>query len=1198
MKLHVSSVENLIKDAEECGLKLNEEWKKILFVSSLRKCSNFQAFIGSIDVTKSSWLDLTTRAKEMTSMIVEEKKTIYQARKELTCFSCGIKGEPSVFWERKDSNEALCFECGGKGHFARDHQNPRKILKQERNRQQFTNMQGGRESKKRRVNVAMNEQEEFNNSGVETDQDQDQILHQANRLDREQIQSLDSHGISMYADSGAGITIVNNKRFLSNYSTCRNQFIVIGDGKRIQATGQGELILQMANGTIKTEALFVPEIKVQLLSISQLAKQGTITTFDSKGIVFLKNKKVIGKGRIQGEDYIVDGQVPINNAETHYQANPTLNEVTDKQRLSNYWKWHSRLGHPGKKKLEEMKRLGTITDIEIPLDPCTTCTQANLQRKPHPSITDEETQNGTVFVDLWGPARIQGGHDKYFLVILHSDTRKLFLYTIPSKDHATELIIQAVKYIDRQYGVVKRIHSDCGGEFMNNTLKTYCSQYGIKQTFTEGHEPKQNGRAERIIQTIVKIMRALLLQSQLPTRFWNLSAKTAAFLYNRLPHNTTGQIPNELFYKRKVDTSFLRPWGCIAYVFNKDSLPNVSGTTSSDVKKLIDRGVESKFVGYDERKGTYKFLTIGGKTLESKHALFLEEKFTWSKESPISETDLFLPGHYILEGIDNNQISDNNESQQKMSIDNIVNSARTMDKAEPTTYSEAMTADDSKNWRRAIDSEIGALKDNQTWVLVPPVPNTKPIDSKWVFKYKLDENGQVNRHKARLVAKGYTQREGIDYDETFAPTTKYMIVKLLLAYAINNDFHVSALDVENAYLNAKVDKDIFMNQPEGAIDGEQPNYVCKLEKSLYGLKQAAKLWHDHLTTVLCSTSLSQDDTEPTLFYNQDRTIVINTFVDDMLALWKDDKAWQQFINDLRNALRIKVANKPSLFLGMTLKWSSTGVHISHESQIGSFLIRHQMDDCKGHYTPMEGYAEVDYSPDNVPTTEIRRYQQCIGSLLYFSQTSRPEIACAVNYYCRFSRGPQTCHWNGLKRIMQYLSKTRKVGIHVSKSNDSTPLVGYSDSDFASDPVLRKSRIGYVFTMYGTPIIQKSTYASLPALSTTEAEYSALTEAAKEALYLKKLLHSLKIKQDTIPLFTDNQGSLKIATHPTQHQRTKHYDTKMHFIRFHVQKKQVSVNYIPSAENPADLFTKPLQRLKFENHCKTLRIGPSKEHHTI
>jgi hypothetical protein len=505
-------------------------------------------------------------------------------------------------------------------------------------------------------------------------------------------------------------------------------------------------------------------------------------------------------------------------------------------------------------------------------------------------------------------------------------------------------------------------------------------------------------------------------------------------------------------------------------------------------------------------------------------------------------------------------------------------------------YTEAMTAQDLENWKRAISSEINALKDNRTWTLVPPTAHMKPIASKWVFKYKLDENGIINRHKARLVAKGYTQHEGIDYEETFAPTTKYMIVKMLLSFAINNGFYVSALDVENTYLNAKVDKEIYMTQPEGAIDQKQPAQVCKLEKSLYGLKQAGKLWHDHLTAILCLNHLIQDINETTLFYNGERTIVINTFVDDMLALWKDVKAWQDFLKGMEKSLHIKVANKPSLFLGMTLKWTSNGVHINHESQIGAFLSKHGMDECKRTSTPMEGYASMDSNPENATTDDIRRYQQCVGGLLYFSQTSRPEISCAVNYYCRFSRGPQACHWSGIKRIMQYLSKTRKVGINIQRSNSATPLIGYSDSDFASDPIHCKSRIGYIFTMYGAPISQRSTYASLPALLTTEAEYSALTEAAKEALYLRKLLHGLGIEQHTIPLFTDNQGSIKIATHPTQHQRTKHYDTKMHFIRFHLIRKEISVQYIPGTENPADLLTKPLQRVKFEVHCKKLLIG--------
>jgi hypothetical protein len=143
-----------------------------------------------------------------------------------------------------------------------------------------------------------------------------------------------------------------------------------------------------------------------------------------------------------------------------------------------------------------------------------------------------------------------------------------------------------------------------------------------------------------------------------------------------------------------------------------------------------------------------------------------------------------------------------------------------------------------------------------------------------------------------------------------------------------------------------------------------------------------------------------------------------------------------------------------------------------------------MGECKGLSTLMEGYASADSYPDNTATADIWWYQQYVGGLLYFSQSSHPEISCVVNYYCRFSHGPQTCHWNGLRQIMQYLSKTRKVGIARRKSILTTPLIGYSDSDFASDLIHSKSRIGYVFTMYRTPISQKSTYASLPALLTT------------------------------------------------------------------------------------------------------------------
>jgi hypothetical protein len=256
---------------------------------------------------------------------------------------------------------------------------------------------------------------------------------------------------------------MNNKDTLSHYLTCNNQFITVGDGKRIRATGKGILHLEIENGIITNEALYVPEIKVPLLSIAQIAKEGVITTFDKEGITFTRQNRVIGSGHLAGEDYLVTGR-----AIKDYPARVVSASYDE------YWKWHTRLGHIGKEKMKALMEQGLIETIPIPEESCPTCTKDNLRRQSHPPICDESTQKGTIFADIWGPVCLPSGMDRYFLVIVHSETRKVFLQTMQNKSQAAAIIQQVVRYIDHQYGPVTRIHTDCGGGICGKRTQRIC----------------------------------------------------------------------------------------------------------------------------------------------------------------------------------------------------------------------------------------------------------------------------------------------------------------------------------------------------------------------------------------------------------------------------------------------------------------------------------------------------------------------------------------------------------------------------------------------------------------------------------------------------------------------------------------------------------------------------------------------------
>ena len=521
---------------------------------------------------------------------------------------------------------------------------------------------------------------------------------------------------------------------------------------------------------------------------------------------------------------------------------------------------------------------------------------------------------------------------------------------------------------------------------------------------------------------------------------------------------------------------------------------------------------------------------------------------------------------------------------------------------DPTTYECAIRTPEADFWQRAMTKEIGSLEDNGTWELVDLPPGRSAIKNRWVYVAKPNTGGETKDHvrgngkdyRARLVAKGFTQIAGIDYEETFAPVARLDSLRLLLSLAATYDWEIHQIDIKSAYLNGLLDEEIYMEQPKGFETPGKEDKVCRLRKAIYGLKQAGRQWHEHLQDSLCSFGFEKlISGDVSIFFKHDeegQITIILVYVDDMaiFGLHKQVQATKEFIGS-----RYKYTDLGEIkhFLGLhiTRDRSKRTLTIDQTQYIQRILARFEMTTCRPVHTPLDPNIILVANPKKESDSQLTsRYQQLIGSLMYAMLGTHPDICFAVNRLSQYGANPTHEHLLAAQHVLQYLSGTRCRKL-VYGTNDSTELIGYSDSDWAGDRDDRRSTTGYTFILSGGAIAWATQKQRTIALSSTEAEYMALTETAKHAQWTVSLLQQLSFNLDLpIDVFTDSEGAQAIAANNVYHKRTKHIDIKYHYIREKILDGTVCVNEVGSKNNLADVFTKPIAR--DQHQMLTSRIG--------
>jgi hypothetical protein len=849
-------------------------------------------------------------------------------------------------------------------------------------------------------------------------------------------------------------------------------------------------------------------------------------------------------------------------------------------------------------------------------------------------------------MDIKGPLESAAYNgDKYAFVFVDVATRITITKTAPSKDRCVDVTKAALddfatfpsSSIPIGHGTT--LYSDAEVVIQSTSMMALLASRNISFRTSPPYAHEKNGIAERCIQTLFNAVRCLLQEGDLPDKFWTVALHHACYLKNNSPSSSLGgKSPMTVLTGAAKSTEHLRLFGSAVFVKVDETMREAlsakarkgvyvghNDTSGCARVLMLDKSklifINSFHCVIDEKERPYKVLAA------AQEALKVQAK-TAAAVPPAPAPTLAppLPSNATKEGTLPTPVlgqppADSvaralaagrdpllDDFDEEDGITASVNNIHAVNITNPRSFRDAMRSEYSKQWQLAVDKEIASLVGKDTFVYVPEseAKGKKLISSRWVFTTKplsgsepsSGSSGVPVRFKARLVARGDTQRAGVDFDEVYAPVVNSSTLRALLAMAAIEDLDVDHMDVVTAFLNAPLEEELYLRIPDGFE--ARPGFVLRLKKSLYGLRQAPRCWNKTLHDWLLSYGLQQSQVDQSLYFIPNQ-LWVAVWVDDFIVAARDANTKHAFKSALSGQFEMQDLGPIHHFLGMEIARDrpSRTLTLTVTGHIDRILESFDMQKAHGTFTPMptgtilEAYKEGDQVlPSHYP------YRAVVGSLNYLVTWVRPDLAFAVTQLARHQERPMMRHWLAAKQCLRYLKATRTVGLTYSAQLNvqlrdvaaavgadlvlPTSLHGYVDASWAEDLDTRRSQTGYVFCYGNAAISWNSHLQRLVTMSSTEAEYVALGEAVKEALYLRNLFSELfSAAPPSIPLFEDNQSTIKQALNTQSSRRTKHIDIRHHFLKQHVSNNVVTLHYIPTSLQSADCLTKCLDRVKVE-----------------
>ncbi|KAK2410100.1 putative mitochondrial protein [Trifolium repens] len=1006
-----------------------------------------------------------------------------------------------------------------------------------------------------------------------------------------------------YFDSGCSRHMTGEEKYLMNVRSYKASFVTFGDGAKGEIIGIGDLI---NHGQPNLEnVLLVKGLTANLISISQLCDQGMKVNFTkSECLVNNEEGQLVLRGtRSKDNCYL---WMPQEEALTSTCLVTTEDEVQ---------LWHQKMGHlnlKGMKKVISLEAIRGIPKLRIVEGKvCGECQIGKQVRMSHPMLEHQTTSKvlELLHMDLMGPMQVESlGGKRYILVVVDDFSRYTWVNFIREKSDAFDVFKELCIQIQREKcSNVVRIRSDHGREFENSKFDDFCAAEGIKHEYSSPITPQQNGIVERKNRTIQESARVMLHAKNVPYHFWAEAMNTACYVHNRvtLRKGTTFTL-YELWKDRKPTVKHFHIFGSECFIL-ADREPR---------RKLDPKSEKGFFLGYSTNSRAYR-------VYNTKTQVVMESANVVVKDSPDKEKEGIDQGTSVsvnaepddgastpasMNEADERTIEeDSDESarpkatskgpsvrvQKNHPLDLVIGNPeqgittrRTNDVVanscfvslfEPKNVKEALT---DEAWIEAMQEELNQFERSEVWDLVPRPEDVNVIGTKWVYKNKSDENGTVTRNKARLVAQGYTQIEGLDFDETFAPVARLESIRLLLGVACILKFKLYQMDVKSAFLNGYLQEEVYVEQPKGFVDPEYPNYVYKLKKALYGLKQAPRAWYERLTQFLEEQGYRKGGSDKTLFVKQEKGkfIIAQIYVDDIVFGGMSNAMVQHFVQQMQSEFEMSLVGELTYFLGLQIKQMDDTIFISQSKYARNIIKKFGMDNATHKRTPAPTHLKLTKDEKGI-SVDQSLYKSMIGSLLYLT-ASRPDITYAVGVCARYQADPKVSHLTQVKRILKYVNGTSDYGIMYSHCENST-LYGYCDADWAGSADDRKSTSGGCFFLGTNLISWFSKKQNCVALSTAEAEYVAAGSSCSQLVWMKQMLKEYDVEQDALTLYCDNMSAINISKNPVQHSKTKHIDIRHHYIRDLVESKIVVLEHVGTKEQIADIFTKALDAVQFE-----------------
>ena len=1033
-------------------------------------------------------------------------------------------------------------------------------------------------------------------------------------------------------DSGASNHMTSDRTGMYDYAES-DKYVRIGDGSNMKVEGIGKLDIQVVDSTGKERTVtlknvrYVPGLTYNLLSLGRILENGLNISYEEQ-------RMFVGNHQIKFE---LTERIKTDGADLFALS---ATRIEDKVHLTmDAQVLHEQLGHPNvESTLTTAKKYGLkLRNVHYTCEHCVM--GKSRQKNVNTVATSKSGRAGErLFLDLSTFNEVTLGGSRHWMLVIDEYTGMKFTYLLKYKSDLVDKCMDLLNELHRRGFNVKYIRMDNAGE--NNALAKALnnSPYDIKVEFTSPNTPQQNGMVERAFATLYGKLRATYLKTNMNENLKNKlkgeAVRTITIADNLTYRGRNGFCPYEKFYRKKpLDIKYLRRFGEIGILANRKKLK----------AKSEDRGTKCYFVGYadDHTPDTYRmynpntgkivlsrdirwldtfeltpdikeesgiqYLEYGEDVEEDKNEKELNEATTPGNQ-PINDiepnrpmtrsTRSYLPREVRMLHTSYNNIYENLDSA--FCVTDISTKQPEFDSGKvEISYLDAVNGPDAEQWKKAINEEIEKWKQREVFktVKIKDVPkNKRLIGSRWVFERRKD--GQF---RARIVAQGFTQVPGIDFKYSHAPVINDVTFHLLLIeWFVNSDWVALQIDIRTAFLYGELEEEIYMRMPEGMQKNDDDCMV--LLKSTYGLVQAARQWYIQLVKFLRKHQYLRSLIDPCLIIKRrdDEVVIILIYVDDCAIFGTYDLAYET-INLIASRFKIRKEETLCKYVGCEVRKTKFGILLNQpwivQDIINEFDLKGDTPVTPGY--PNETLLRATNIEDMVNPELHKLYRSGVGKLLYLTKHSRPDISNSLRELSQHLDKPTRAHIQALFRALDYVANTRENYLILKPTKNNNEIMAYVDSDYATNKDTRKSVTGYVIFFRDALIAWKSKQQESVTLSSTEAEYTALSEVVTMVIYIKQLLDFLGIEYtEPTKIFVDNTGAIFLANNWVTSNRTKHIDVKYHFVRELIEDGKIEVVYVRTNENPADMFTKNLNGEKHDYHRMTVMDGMGHVGNTI